>query len=192
MATTAEPGTEVRSLTVEPLTIEAFAPFGDVLSVEGRDRLPINLYEGIDVYRADFESARPMEFLLTQNKVREFRVLFLERHLELTQMFVSLGGDPFIQVVAKPDARMDNDVPAFDEIRAFMVPGNVGTNMHIGTWHEPPFALVDDQVFLYTSHADLTVGLGASLDQRKSIGELDVDKRNVTEHGGYVLRLEMP
>ena len=152
-----------------------------MLSVEGRERLPINLYEGVDVYRADFESDRPMEFLLTQNKVRDFHVRFLERHMELTQMFVCLGGHPFVQVVARPDARLENDVPALDEIRAFVVPGDVGTNMFRGTWHEPPFAFVDDQVFLYTSHADLTQGLSADLDERKSIGGLDVDKRSITE-----------
>ena len=44
---TVDAGTEVKYLQVEPLTREAFAPFGDVLSVEGRERLPINLYPGV-------------------------------------------------------------------------------------------------------------------------------------------------
>ena len=189
---TVDAGVEVKYLAVEPLTKEAFAPFGDVLSAEGRERLPINLYEGVDVFRADFETARPMEFLMTRNKVRPFHVRFLERHMELTQTFISLGGRPFVQVVAAPDARLDNDVPGYDQIKAFLVPGDVATNMHLGTWHEPPFGFEDDQVFLYTSHADLTVGLGAALDTNSSIGEKDVDKRNITDHAGYELRIALP
>ena len=189
---TVDAGTEVKYLQVEPLTSEAFAPCGDVLSVEGRDRLPIDLYPGVDVFRADFTTNRPMEWLLTRNKVRDFRVVYLERHMELTQAFISLGGDPFIQIVAAPGARLENDVPAFDEIHAFMVPRGVATNMHVGTWHEPPLALVDDQCFLYTSHADLTEGLGADRDAKGSIGEKDVDKRSITEHAGYELRIALP
>ncbi len=189
---TVDAGVEVKYLTVEPLTNEAFAPFGDVLSVEGRERLPIDLYEGVDVFRADFETSRPMEFLLTRNKVRPFHVRFLERHMELTQAFISLGGRSFVQVVAAPGARLENDVPAFDEIKAFMVPGDVATNMYRGTWHEPPFGLVDDQCFLYTSHADLTEGLGADRNAKDSIGEKDVDKRSITEHAGYELRIALP
>tara|TARA_B100000686_G_C16533267_1_gene833467 strand:+ start:78 stop:665 length:588 start_codon:yes stop_codon:yes gene_type:complete len=189
---TVESGIEVRHLEVEPLTSEAFAPFGDVLSVEGRERLPINLYPGVDVFRADFHTNRPMEWLLTRNDVRDFSVLYLERHMELTQAFISLGGNPFVQVVAAPDARLENGVPAFEEVRAFMVPGDVATNMHPGTWHEPPFGLIDGQVFLYTSHADLTEGLGASTDAKGSIGEKDVDKRSIKEYGGYELRIALP
>lgn len=189
---TVDAATEVRYVEVEPLTPEAFAPFGDVLSVEGRERLPINLYPGVDVFRADFHTNRPMEWLLTRNDVRDFRILYLERHMELTQAFISLGGKPFIQTVAAPDARLEDDVPALDEIKAFMVPGDVATNMHPGTWHEPPFGLVDGQTFLYTSHADLTAGLGADRDAKDSIGEKDVDKRNITEHAGYELRIALP
>ncbi len=189
---TVEAGTEVKYLQVEKLTPEAFAPHGDVLSTEGRDRLPIDLYPGVDVFRADFSTNRPMEWLLTRNKVRDFKVEFLERHMELTQAFISLDGLPFIQIVAAPDARLENDVPALDEIHAFMVPAGTATNMHPGTWHEPPLGLIDDQTFLYTSHADLTAGLGADLDGKSSIGEKDVDKRNITEHAGYALRIALP
>ena len=189
---TVDAGTEVRYVQVEPLTTEAFKPFGDVLSVEGRERLPINLYPGVDVFRADFDTRRPMEWLLTRNKVREFRVVYLERYMELMQAFISLGGRPFIQVVAAPDARLEDDVPACEEVKAFMVPGDVATNMSAGTWHEPPFGLVDDQCFLYTSHADLTEGLGADRNAKDSIAEKDVDKRSITEHAGYELRIALP
>jgi hypothetical protein len=43
-----------------------------------------------------------------------------------------------------------------------------------------------------TSHTSLTLGLQQTLDERKEIGRLDVDKRNVTERAGVVLRVELP
>jgi len=192
MATVAK-GLKVRSIVARPITAESFAPFGEVITIEGRPRLPIDLYgESVDVYRADFHSDRPIEWLLTSMRVREFRVHWLERHMELTQTFIPLGGNPFVLAVAAPDARLADGIPAFDEVRAFLVPGDVAAQIHVGTWHEPPFPLVNGQVVMYTSHADLTAGLGSNVDERKSIDRLDVDKRNISEYGGYVLKIALP
>lgn len=50
-----------RSLPLERLTAAAWAPFGVVLSPEGRARLPINTYgTDVDLYREDFEK-RPAD-----------------------------------------------------------------------------------------------------------------------------------
>src|SRR5919202_1067192 len=91
----------VRTIKAQQVTPEAFAPFGEVISKEGRERLPINLYgDRANVYYPiPFESDQPVEFLLTNCRLREFRVLFMERHVELTQTFVPLSGNPFLIVV---------------------------------------------------------------------------------------------
>ncbi len=187
-------GLEVRTVRAELLTREAFAPFGEVLGLEGLERLPIDIYgDRIDVYRPGvFESDQPVEFLLTRNRLREFRVHFLERHVELTQTFVPLAGHPFILAVAPPDCREEDGIPALDEVHAFFVPGDVAVNLHRGTWHEPPFPLVDGALTLYTSHRALTQGLQSELDERGGIHKLDVEKRNITERRGVVLRIELP
>jgi ureidoglycolate lyase len=194
MATKAEAKHALRTIKAEPLTREAFAPFGDVLSMEGLRRLPIELYgDRIDVYRpALFESDQPVEFLLTRSKLREFRIIFIERHLELTQSFIPLGGHPFIAVVARPNAREEDGIPALDEIHAFFVPGDTGINIHRGTWHEVPLPLVDGALMLVTSHQALTQGLESKLSERHEIHKLDVEKRNVTERTGLVLKVELP
>ncbi len=194
MATKMELEPAVRTIKAQLLSREAFAPFGDVLSAEGLRRLPIELYgDRIDVYRpALFESDQPVEFLLTRSKLREFRVSFLERHLELTQTFIPLGGHPFIAVVARPDAREEKGIPALDEIRAFFVPGDAGINIHRGTWHEVPLPLVDGALMLVTSHQSLTRGLESGLTERREIHKLDVENRNVTERTGLVLRVDLP
>jgi len=185
---------EVKTIQAETLTRKAFAPFGDVLSAEGLERLPIDFYgDRINVYRPGFfESDQPVEFLVTHSKIREFRVHWLERHLQLTQTFIPLAGHPFITVVASPDARHEDGIPALDEIHAFLVPGDTGINIHRGTWHEPPFPLVDDALALLTSHRALTQGLESKLDRRLEVKQLDVEKLNFTERSGYILRIDLP
>jgi ureidoglycolate lyase len=189
-----EQGLEVRTITAEPLTPEAFAAFGQVLTTEGQERLPIDTYGGtIDVYRpARLESDQPVEFLVSRSRLREFRVLFLERHVQLTQTFVPLDGHAFVSVVARAEAREEHGIPALDEIHGFVVPGGTGINIARGVWHEPPFPLVDGSVQLVTSHQALTAGLGAAFDERLEIYEKDVEKRNVTERTGVVLRVQLP
>ena len=194
MSISAEPQHPIRTIRAERLTREAFAPFGDVLSIDGLDPLPITLYgDNIRVYRpALFESDQPVEFLMSRAKFREFRVIFIERHLELTQTFIPIGGNPFLFVVARPNAREEDGIPAPDELHAFLVPGDTGINLHRGTWHEVPLPLVDGARMLTTSHRSLTRGLESELSERREIYKLDVEKRNVTERTGHVLRVELP
>lgn len=194
MAVDAEQGLETRTIRVERLDAEAFAPFGAVLAAEG-DRQRIDMYGSVvDVYTAGrIDADVPVEIFMSRSTIREFRVRFLERHMLLAQMFVPLCGTPFVVVVARPDAAEDaNGIPLVEEVRAFFVPGDKALMIHRGTWHEPPFPLADGSLRLTTTHAALTRGLETELDERKEIAGNDVEKRNVTERSGYVLRLELP
>jgi ureidoglycolate lyase len=105
---------ETRTIRLETLSRQAFSPFGDTLSPDGLDPLPIALYgDRIDAWcPALLESDQPMEYLITRSKIREFRVVYVERHLQLTQTFIPLGGCAFISVVARPDAREEGGIPA--------------------------------------------------------------------------------
>jgi ureidoglycolate lyase len=190
--------TEVRTITAELLTREAFAPFGDVLSTDGITALKegSNFYsEGkSNLYRPSvLESDRPVEYLLYESGPRPMRVRFLERHVELTQTFIPLGGKPFVMVVAKPDAAEDeNGIPLVEEVHAFIVPGTAGANIRRGTWHEPPFPLAGRMSFVITSHQELTQGLQSQLNEKQEVAQLDVEKRNITERSGYELRVQLP
>jgi ureidoglycolate lyase len=194
VATRAAEVLEIRTIEAELLTAETFAPFGEILSPDGRERLPIDLYGGTKhVYRAaPIDTDRPVEFLVTRSMLREFQVLFLERHLELTQAFIPLGGAPFISVVARADAPEDDGMPKLDELHAFIVPGDVGIQLHRGVWHEPPFPLVDGSLQLVTSHQSLTKGLGSDLNERGEIREADVEKRNMLERAGFIVEIRLP
>lgn len=190
--TTIEAGVEVRTVTAEHLTVEAFAPFGDVIGPEGHERLPINLYGStIDVYSIPVEADEPIEFLVNRLRYRELRVINLETHAGMTQAFMPLDGKPFIQVVAAADARLEGDVPVVDEVHAFIVPGDRGVQIGRNVWHEPPFPLQDEQLMVVTSHQSLTKGLQSKVDATQEIAQLDVDKRNITERAGFELRIQL-
>ena len=191
---TAPEATRTVWVTARPLDADSFAPFGIVLAARG-ERRPINLYGGtIDVYRGGpIDADVPVEFLLSRSSVREFRVNFLERHMLLGQSFFPLAGGGFIVVVAAPDAPLsEHGIPALDEIHAFLVPAACGITLHRGTWHEPPFPLGEDMIRLTTTHADLSDGLESALDERREISGRDVDKRNITERSGVVVRIALP
>ena len=178
----------------QALTREDFAPFGDVISKDGLERLPIDIYgDAANVYvPSDFESDQPTEFLLTNCRLREFRVLFMERHVELTQTFIPLRGDPILIVVAPPECPEIDGMPAIDRIRAFIVPGACAINLKRGTWHEFPFPMVDDLDMIVTSHRSLTEGLKSTLNERREIFQLDVEKRNFTERADAHVRVTLP
>ena len=59
-----------------------------MLTRRDQERLPINLYGGkVDVYRpAPLDADQPLEWLLTRNHVRDFRVQYLERHHGVAQL----------------------------------------------------------------------------------------------------------
>jgi ureidoglycolate lyase len=165
-------------ITAEQLTREAFEPFGEVLGT-GTEPLPIDLYDGT----IELEADQPVEFLHLRSRARPLRLKYIERHFELTQTFIPLAGHPFISVLARPDAELENGVPKPSEFHAFIVPGDTAINIHRGTWHEPPFPLHDDSLCLCISHRALTQGLGSELDERGGIHKLDVDKHNMAELG---------
>lgn len=183
-----------RTITARRLTQESFREYGDVLSFEESEPLPIDLYgDDIAVRRQSyFESDQPVEFLITRSRVRDLRVQFLERHVQLTQTFLPLGGQPFLMVVGHPDAADSGGVPDLAQVEAFLVPGRAGIKLHRGTWHELPFPLEDGSVHLVTSHRALTEGLEDGPAGRGEIHDRDVEKRNLDERLDFELRVTLP
>lgn len=179
------------TLHAEKLTAEAFAPFGVVLSPDGRVRLPVNTYgDKLDIYREEFETDQPTEWFIVQGRRRGMTALFLERHLQLTQTFIPMNGDSFVTVVAAPGVGFEeNGLPRLAETRAFVVPGHMAIQLHRGTWHENPFPLRDNQWFLVTSHAALTRGHQRNPAQGLEALPLDLERRFYAQEG-VELRIE--
>lgn len=151
-----------KRVAVEPLTEAAFAPFGDVLAprdnrLDNRDLLSMGharMSDDVEESRLDdFDvldywggiatiSREPMRLGYLRPKKRPLAFSWFERHVKGTQTFVPLNGDSSVFAVAPPEARDDpNALPDVDRIRAFVLDGTCGVNIHPGTWHWTPFPL---------------------------------------------------
>ncbi len=166
---------------------DAFAPFGEVIAERG-DPLPHVYGDTMSVHLAALHECdtEKLEFVVTRYRLRGQRALYLERHSEITQAFIPLGGSPFLFVMAPPDAPLKNGCPALSSLRAFVCPGDRALQVHRGTWHEVPIPLVDRSLLIVTSHTELTAGWG-ELGEDGEISHLPgvEEKIDLTARTGY-------
>ena len=117
-------------ITAQPLTREAFAPFGDVIDVPteaGR-----TYYEdALGNLRAH---ARPSVSvsLKPDSPERPFKAELLERHEFSSQTFMPLDVARYLVVVAPHAAAGGPDVA---NVRAFIATGKQGVSYRANTWH---------------------------------------------------------
>ena len=141
-------GTLTKALTIEPLRQEAFAPFGDVIELQGARQIPINLGTTIryhDLARIDVTDAGGraiVNLFRGQPRVLPFEVTMLERHPLGSQAFIPLTDKPYLIVVA-PAGKLDPEA-----VRAFVTRGWQGVNYAKGVWHHPLIALDDVSDFI--------------------------------------------
>ncbi|WP_136682484.1 ureidoglycolate lyase [Falsirhodobacter xinxiangensis] len=116
----------------EPLTAEAFAPFGDVLEAAGTADKIIN--QGLcgrfhDRARLDFGDARAgISIFRAEPRSLPYRLDLVERHPEGSQAFIPMTEHPFLVIVATGDDQPDTP-------RAFLTAPHQGINIHRGVWH---------------------------------------------------------
>ena len=120
----AEPS--IHTVIAEPLTSEAWRPFGQVI---GCDDCMLELRHGAE-FNLD---------VLTY-AWRPLACDHLNRHHTATQALIPLGGSPAVVVVAPPDIDF-SDPDHLSTIRAFVISGGVGINLSIATWHWGPYPL---------------------------------------------------
>lgn len=128
-----------RALAVEPLTPEAFRPFGEVVQAGG-DSQPINAGSArqfADLATIDVGDGSPRVSIYRAEARRlPLPIAMLERHPQGSQLFMPLSGEPFVVVVAPAAAEPDAAA-----VRAFVATGRQGVNFRRGTWHHPLIAL---------------------------------------------------
>lgn len=138
----------MKTLAIEPLTREAFAPFGDVIELEGAKQIPINLGTTIryhDLANVDVadEGGRTLVNLFRgQPRALPFEITMMERHPLGSQAFIPLNDKPYLVVVA-PAGELDES-----KIRAFVTSGWQGVNYAKGVWHHPLLALGEVSDFI--------------------------------------------
>lgn len=122
------------TLRTEPLTNEAFAPFGDVLEAAGPHDKLIN--EGMckrfhDRARMDFgpEGRAGISMFQAEARALPYTCALVERHPEGSQAFVPMTADPFLVIVAEDEGGH----PV--RFRAFLTAPGQGINLLRNTWH---------------------------------------------------------
>jgi ureidoglycolate lyase len=150
----------MRELTPEPLTAEAFAPFGSVIEVSD-DAVQIDINQGhavrydrlaeIDV---DDEGGAGVISLFRARPLDALVLKMFERHPLGSQSFVPLSGGPYLVAVA----------PAGDfdaaKVRLFRAEGHQGVHYRKGVWHHFLLVLADSD-FLVVDRA----GPGDNLEE---------------------------
>jgi ureidoglycolate lyase len=124
------------TIIVEPLTREAFAPFGQVIAADDTaQHYTINAgmterYHDLARVELGGVHARPLISIFRgQPYTLPLTLKLLERHPLGSQAFYPLSPRPFLSIVA-PD---ESGVPG--RPRAFLVPPHHGVNIAINTWH---------------------------------------------------------
>jgi ureidoglycolate lyase len=149
-------------LPIEPLTAEAYAPFGDVIAAAPR---------GEAGKAANYGTARRFDHLATLENLRPaaklnvsvfrssartdfpFRVAILEKHPGSTQAFVPMNARRYLVVVALGD-----ETPDLATLRVFEAASDQGISYRPGVWHHPLFNLDKEADFTCLVYEDGTAG----------------------------------
>lgn len=123
------------NILIEPLSPEAFAPFGQIIQMDGAEHYPINngMTERFhDLARVELGGvhARPLISLFRgQPYELPLSLKLVERHPLGSQAFYPLTELPFLVIVAE-DLSGTPDTP-----RAFLTEPGQGVNIAMNTWH---------------------------------------------------------
>lgn len=137
----------MRLLSPEPLTREAFRPFGDVIEMEGSAHVTIN--QGFaerfnDLAHMDVaaEGGSPnVSLFLGAPRGLPIEIRLMERHPLGSQIFYPLQDRPWLMLVAE-------DVQDAASYRAFTASGRQGVNYARNVWHHPLLVLDAESRFI--------------------------------------------
>lgn len=118
---------KIHKLTVEPMTAESFRPFGEVMEAKAK---PAETRQFFPV-AFDIEGRTTVDVIWQPFAGRKFTEL--ERHFNVTQAFIPLDGPPSVVAVAAPTG--PDEIPAPEDVRAFLIDPAKGYAYKTGTWH---------------------------------------------------------
>jgi ureidoglycolate lyase len=135
-------------LSIQPLTDEAFAPFGDVIEARPSAMRLINggtteRYHALSAPEVIGEGARViLSIFRGQPRAFPYGLGMMERHPLGSQSFTPLSGRPFLLAVS-PD---EGGVPGRPLL--FHAQAHQGVNYHRNVWHHPLMAIGESSDFL--------------------------------------------
>lgn len=150
----------------------------------------------IPFYQGSVEEGQNLDFVYHERAVvrtarishRSPEIVWLERHLRMTQLFVGLGDQPFAMVLGKPNQDTGAKLPMLEDVVAFRIPPGHGIMIHAGTWHDFPMAF-EHPVTVLTMNSEEVVKALAAAKSADDMNDGDVYKINIERHTGRVLRV---
>lgn len=141
----------MKTIKVKKLTKEAFAPYGEVLTIEGREaggNPASHLWYPQVVVIDDPTSINLMKVVPHEFVLKDF-----EKHDKTTENLLAMDGD-LIVGVAKAGELED------EAVEAFYIPAGLGISLKPSVWHAVPFAVGKEvmSVCIFknnTSHEDI-------------------------------------
>jgi len=134
-----------QSIIAEPLTADAFRPFGDVIEAAGDADMIINdgrCERFHDLARLSYDGGTAGVSLFRTRAVDvPCTVALMERHPLGSQTFMPMSAAPFLVVVAPDDAGKPG------QPRAFLTRPHQGVSYLENVWHAPLLALEDGAIF---------------------------------------------
>ncbi len=121
-------------IIAQPLTVEAFAPYGDVLEAVGEPDKTINAGfcgRWHDKATLDFgpDGRAGISVFQAEPRTLPYTLDLVERHPDGSQAFIPMSRDSWLVTVA------DDDGGKPVNIKAFIVRAGQAINFHRGTWH---------------------------------------------------------
>ena len=128
-------GTAVE-IVAEPLTAQAFEPFGQVLAGTGAatERRPF----AARMHNGRAQAQPNLTWMRVAPQPLPVTVTALERHPHSNQSFVPMNGTRQLVVVCPSTAEGE---PVLSQARAFVASGSQGVNYDANVWHAPRVAL---------------------------------------------------
>ena len=123
--------TTTRDIMCQPLTADAFAPFGDVIEMRGAPDKLINAGKCgrfHDLAQLDFgqDGRAGISLFDAEPRSLPYMLDLLERHPDGSQAFLPMTQNPFLVIVSET---------AHSRPLAFLTAPGQGINLHRGTWH---------------------------------------------------------
>ncbi|WP_298494593.1 ureidoglycolate lyase [uncultured Maritimibacter sp.] len=146
-------------IQIQPLTLEAFAPFGQILDATGDPDKIINQgkcgrYQ--DRATLDFQDGRAaISIFKAEPRALPYTLDLVERHPDGSQAFLPMYEAPFLVIVA-PDKDGTPGTPL-----AFRTQPGQGINLNRGTWHGVLTPLAGPGLFAVVDR----IGPGANLEE---------------------------
>ena len=131
----------MKTIKVQPLTQESFAPYGEYYAMNAPDGHA--LCGAIHKFYPDRVTAYQGHNVgfsaITVKKPEEMRITQIEYHTTTSEMIMPLSCDMILHV-AEPSA----GTPITDKTKAFLVPKHTLIKMNAGVWHLAPLPADED------------------------------------------------